>query len=185
VILSFIRIQQDGTAKPVLDFTAAVKDVNLGLFLFIAAVLFAGAPIGAESAGIIAWIGNILGPLAESLPAIGVIAMLSLIAIILTNFIASTVVVTIMFIMGSALFVTSGYVSATAMAFVMIGTFAGSMGVLLPASTVSTGLYYGEHIEVRKCFKINLVYLALTLLAIIALTPLVTALFRQLGGFHP
>jgi di/tricarboxylate transporter len=178
VLLCLIRVEDNGKSKPVLEFAKAVKDVPLGLLLFIAAVLFVGSPIGAESAGIITWVYNTLGPIVGMLPMIGVVAMLCLIAIILTNFLASTVVVTILFILVSALFVSPGYgIAPTAIAILMLGSFAGCMGVLLPASTASTALYYGEHIEVRNCLKINVIYLALTFIAIIALTPLVAAVF--------
>lgn len=76
VILNLIRVEENGEHKPVLNFTAAVRDVNLGLMFFIAAVIFAGSPLGAESAGIVAAIGNLLEPVAAVLPVIGIVALL-------------------------------------------------------------------------------------------------------------
>jgi sodium-dependent dicarboxylate transporter 2/3/5 len=176
VVLCLIRVKD----APVMNFANATKELPVALLLFIAVVIFVGAPIGAESAGIIAWVGNIFAPVAEHLPTIGVVALLCLIAIILTNFLASTVVATVIFVMGTALLATP-QISPMSMAFVMTGSFAACMGVLIPASTASTALYYGEHIKARDCLKINTVYLAMTLLAIIAMTPLVQAIFRGTG----
>ena len=178
VVLSLIRVEEEGESKQVLNFSEAVRDVNLGLLLFIAAVVFAGSPLGAESAGIVAAIGNMLEPVAAALPAIGVIALLCFFAIVMTNFMASTVAATIIFITGIALFTVPGYtVSPIAMAFIVIGSFAACIGVLMPASTASTALYYGEHINVRDCLKINALFLFLALIAIVALIPLAVAVF--------
>jgi sodium-dependent dicarboxylate transporter 2/3/5 len=177
VILNLIKTNEGGQLKPVMNFTVAVRDVNFGLMFFIAAVIFAGAPVGAESAGIVTAIGNLLEPVATLLPAIGIIALLCFFAIIMSNFMASTVVATIMFVTGVALFASQG-VSPVSMAFVMVGSFAASMGVIMPASTASTALYYGEHIETKKCIKINILFLLLTLIGIVALTPLAIAVFR-------
>jgi len=179
VVLNLVRIKDNGELKPVLNFSAAVKDVNFGLMFFIAAVIFAGSPVGAESAGIVAAVGSLLAPVAAALPTIGVIAMLCFFAIIMSNFMASTVVATIMFITGIALFTVPGFcIPPVAMAFVMVGSFAGSMGVIMPASTASTALYYGEHIEVKKCIVINILFLFFALIGAIALTPLAIAVFR-------
>jgi sodium-dependent dicarboxylate transporter 2/3/5 len=174
VVLCLIRVN----AKPVLNFANAAKELPIALLLFIAAVVFVGSPLGAESAGIVTWVGNIFAPVAEHLPALGVVALLCLLAIVLTNFLASTVVATVIFVMGTALLATP-QISPISMAFVMTGSFAACMGVLIPASTASTALYYGEHIKTRDCLKINAVYLTMTLLAIIALTPLVQVILGR------
>ncbi|MCL2170094.1 MAG: hypothetical protein FWB74_08740, partial [Defluviitaleaceae bacterium] len=65
----------------------------------------------------------------------------------------------------------------TALGFIIIGTIAACMGVMMPASTASTALYYGEHIGVRDNLKINIIFLLLTLFAIVALSPIAVAVF--------
>jgi len=178
VVLCLIPVKEKGETKPVMDFAAAVKDLPMGILLFIAAIIFAGAPIGAQSAGIVAAISGLLEPVAVHLPALGIIALLCLIAVILTNFMASTVVATFIFITGTALFAATGYGGTpTALGFIIIGTIAACMGVMMPASTASTALYYGEHIGVRDNLKINIIFLLLTLFAIVALSPIAVAVF--------
>ncbi|MCL2366069.1 MAG: SLC13 family permease [Oscillospiraceae bacterium] len=193
VILCLIRVKDEGSGevKPVLDFPAAMKDVNVGVLLFIACVIFIGGPLGAGSAGIVDWMGNIFGPIAAALPMILTFALFCFIALLLTNFMASTVVATIMFFMGVAVFVGTNIIGVDAygnnivefitspmsMAWVMIGSFAGCIGVSIPASTATTALYYGPHIEVRDTWKCNIIFLLLTLVAVVAMTPLAYAVF--------
>jgi len=194
VILCLIRIRDkaSGETKPVLDFVEAMKDVDVGILLFISCVIFIGGPLGAQSAGIVDWMGNIFGPIAAALPTVAIFALLGLLALILTQLMASTVVATIMFWMGVAIFtagtvvigtnaegadITRFITNQTSLAWVMIGSFAGCIGIFIPASTATTALYYGPHIEVSNTWKTNIVFILLTLVAVVAMIPVALAVF--------
>ena len=194
VILCLIRVKDSKTGEvmPVLDFGAAMKDVEVGVLLFIACVIFIGGPLGAQSAGIVDWMGNIFNPIAEALPVVGTFILLAAIALILTQIMASTVVATIMFWMGVAIFTVGttviGQTEAGAditrfitgnysLVWVMIGAFASCIGIYMPASTATTALYYGPHIQVNDTWKINIIFIGLTLIAVVAMIPLAMAVF--------
>ena len=191
-LLSFIRAKDKGSSEsqPVLIFKDAVKEVDVGILLFIAALLFVGGPLGHADAGFVAWLGNIFGPVVEALPLILVFAILSLIALVLTQFMASTLVATIVFFIGLAVFATAAvspaegvapfgeFVSSTSLAWVVIGTMAACIGISIPASTATTPLYYGPHIEVKPVVRVNIIFILLTLVAVMAVVPIALAIFR-------
>ena len=205
VLLCLIRIREkaSGEVKPVLNFSEAMKDVDVGILLFITVVIFIGGPLGASSAGIVDWMGNIFSPIVQAIPLVAIFALLGLLALILTQLMASTVVATIMFWMGVAVFAVGGVfnadgefiryliagevlaegevqrfiTSSTSLPWVMIGSFAACIGIFIPASTATTALYYGPHIQVSETWKTNIIFLLLTLVAVVAMIPIALAVF--------
>lgn len=175
--LSFIRVREDGQSKSVMNFAEAAKSVPVSLLLFIAVVVSVGGPLGAESAGIVAWLGNVFEPVATALSPFWLAAVMVVVAIIATQVLSNTVIATMFFLMGTALLAGAGTINPAA--FGIIAAFASCIAFILPPSFVGAALYYGgDHIHPKQVFKYNLITIVLAMILISALIPLAGTVVR-------
>jgi len=159
--------------KPVMDFTAAVKNVPIPLLIFMAAVV--ALPIGSPAVGIVPWIRNGLEPLVAGMTPAGVTVMLVFGIFLLTNIASNVVVMTLFFNIGFAL-LWGGPMNIAAVS-IVIAFAVSAMACLTPAASLMTPLYYGPgHITMRNSFKWNLAFALLSFGFMLAFIPVVTAI---------
>ena len=171
VTLSLIHVSENDRPTPVLDFSQMAKKVPINLLLFVSAVVIMGTPLAAESSGVIPWMQAILAPMTNVLPPYLLFAALIIIAVIVTNFISNTVVVTIFVSLGAAILVDH---PIGPVVFAIVAAFASCMAFITPSSTLTAPLYYGpEHATVKGVLGMNIMFLLMATLLIIAMTPLV------------
>ncbi|MCL1948585.1 MAG: SLC13 family permease [Turicibacter sp.] len=176
ILLSVLKVRENGEVVPVLDFAKSTKNVPINLLLFVAAVVIMGVPMAAEASGIVDWIHNLLNPVTQGLPAFGLVVVLTLISVALTNFLSNTVVLTLTFHLGAALLAGSPYIGP--IPFAVLIAFASCMACLTPSAVMTAPLYYGpEHLKAKVVAKNNLIFLVLAVAVIIAMTPLVISIF--------
>ena len=173
IALSLIRVEENNNSIPVLDFAQTAKSVPINLLIFVAAVVIMGTPIASEASGIVPWIHNMLYPITSGLPVLGVVVMLIIISTVLTNFLSNTVVMTLAFHMGVTIL---AYQAINPIVVAVLIAFAACMACLTPSSALTAPLFYGpEHIKVREAMKDNVIFVILSIIVVIALTPLTIA----------
>ena len=160
--------------EPVMDFVRSAKGVPLTLILFIAAVVVIGIPIGADATGIVAWMGNGLQPLVAGFSPLQIIMVLSLFALLVTNFISSAVTMVLFYNIGVALLMGSG---VSLGAFGILVGLAAAPTCLTPSASLTSPLFYGpDHLTVPETYKINLLNIALSFIIVISMIPFVNAI---------
>ncbi|MCL1990032.1 MAG: SLC13 family permease [Defluviitaleaceae bacterium] len=171
ITLCLIHVKENNQFVPVMDFSRSAKHVPINLLLFVAAVVIMGVPMSAESSGIIVWMQHLLTPLTHVLSPFVLFSVLIVIAVVLTNFISNTVVLTLFVSLGSALLI---HHPIGPVVFSFVVAYAASMTCLTPSATITAPLYYGpEHLKVKEVIRINVLFLLLTTVLLLAMTPLV------------
>lgn len=161
--LCLVHIQ--GT--PILDIQQASRSLPLPAIIFAGVVCVMSTPFSAAETGISAWLGNLLQPAVQALPAPAVMVLLTLAALVMTNFLSNVVTMVLFFNIGLAL-LSGGAVDLGAYA-VVIG-FASSMASLTPSACAPAPLLFGPgHVTVRGVLKPNLIFLTLSLAAILGM----------------
>lgn len=156
-------IQVDG--KPILDMPKAMKSVPLPVVIFAGTVCVMSTPISSEVTGINIWLGNVLKPLIAGMSPFTIVALLSLFALIMTNFVSNTVTMILFFNIGIAL-LKGGNMNMGAFSIVI--ALASSMAVLTPSASVPAPIFFGpEHISVKSTYKYNLIFIALSFAVIL------------------
>lgn len=172
--LCLIHVKENDRQVPVLDFAKSTQKMPINLLLFVAAVVIMGVPMSSEFdeiTGISPWMQHLLYPLTQWLSPFILFVALIVIAVIITNFISNTVVITIFVSLGSALLADH---PIGPVVFALVVAFAACMAFLTPSATIAAPLYYGpEHLKAKEVMRINLLFLGLATLLIIAMTPLV------------
>lgn len=171
-ILSVIHVKDKENNEPVMNFTNCSKRVPINLLLFVSAVVIMGTPLASETTGIIVWMTHLLTPLTTLLSPFWLFTALIIIAVGLTNFLSNTVVITVFFSLGAAVF-SDGTMNP--LVFSVLMAFAASMACLTPSSTITAPLYYGpKHLSVGEVIKVNLAFLFLASVVLIAFIPIVS-----------
>ena len=162
----------EGVSKPIMNFNTCARDVPISMILFIGAVIVMGAPLGNAELGITAWLGNLM-PVSGWEP-FAIIMFLSVMCIIITNFISIMVVMTLFFNLGIAVLVGTG---TNLGSYAVAIAFLSSISVLTPSASMVCPLFFGpEHMTIKNSVKINLVFIALAFIVAIAFIPLVNAI---------
>lgn len=159
--------------KPVLDYQSASRTLPLSAIIFAGVVCVMSTPFSSPETGISLWIGNVLKPAFSVLPDFLTMFLLTLAALVMTNFLSNVVTMVIFFNIGVAL-LSGGSVDVGAYA-IVIG-YASSMAALTPSACAPAPLIFGPgHATVGGVLKANLVFILLSLVVILLLVyPLVT-----------
>ncbi|MEG0378920.1 MAG: hypothetical protein RR614_10630, partial [Eubacterium sp.] len=116
-----------------------------------------GNAVSAPSTGISLFLQNALAPLTQGMPMIVIVAFALIGAITLTNFISNTVAMLLFFSVFVPLLMGSG---ASIPGFIILIGLMASFGVLTPAASVTTPLFFGPgHITVGNTLKYNIVFI--------------------------
>lgn len=170
-ILSIIKVKEKNNFSPVLDFTEISKKIPINLLLFVSAVVIMGVPMARQETGIISWIDYLLNPLIYTYSPIMLVIILSVLAVIFTNFISNTVVITVFVSLGFAIFTQT---TVHPVMFAVLIAFAASITCLTPSATITAPLYFGPgHLKVVKVLKINILFLILATSVLLSLIPLI------------
>ncbi|MCL2559027.1 MAG: SLC13 family permease [Turicibacter sp.] len=158
---------------PVMAFAQVAKKIPINLLLFVSVVVIMGVPLSADETGIIPWMQHLLSPLTDGLTPFLLLSALLIIAVIITNFISTTVVITVFVSLGVAIF--SDHAISPVVYSVLV-SFAAGITALTPAATITAPIFYGpNHIKVREVAKINLLFITLASIVLFAMIPLVMA----------
>jgi len=171
VALCVITTKKDGKSVPVMDFNKCAAGVPIGMILFIGAAIVMGSPLGSPATGITPWLGGVLQPVLGGFGITTIIILLTLGALIMTNFVSNLVTMTLFFNVGVAVLAGT---AANLGAFAVLMSFAATMATLTPSAAMTQPLFFGPgHITVANSYKINLIFLAITFLVMILFLPLV------------
>ena len=158
-------VEVDGS--PVLDYSKATRSLPLSPIIFAGVVCVMSTPVSSPETGISLWLGNILEPAFQALPSFLILVLLTLSALVMTNFFSNVVTMVLFFNIGLAL-LSNGSVHLGAFAAV-IG-YASSMASLTPAACAPAPLVFGPgHVTVAGVLKANLVFVLLSFVIILAL----------------
>ena len=159
--LSLIHI--DG--EPVLDYNAAARSLPLSPIIFAGVVCVMSTPVSSPATGISLWLSNVLQPAFSSLPPLLILVLLTLGALVMTNFFSNVVTMVLFFNIGLAL-LSAG--EANLGAFAAVIGYASSMASLTPAACAPAPLIYGPgHVTVGGVLKANLVFVLLSFIVIL------------------
>lgn len=163
-VCALCLIQTDG--RPILDFGKAAQTLPLPAIIFAGVVCVMSTPFSSPETGISTWLGSIIQPVFGSMPPFVIMLLLTIAALVMTNFLSNVVTMVIFFNIGIAL-LSEGSVDIGAYAAV-IG-FASSMASLTPSACAPAPLIFGPgHVTVRGVLKANLVFIILSCIAILA-----------------
>jgi len=183
VALSIIRVKdrEKGEWVPVMEFAQVAKKIPINLLLFVSVVVIMGIPLSAEETGIIPWMQHLLSPLTGGLSPFLLLSSLLIIAVIITNFISTTVVITVFVSLGVAIFSNHSVVSyaINPVMYSVLVAFAAGITALTPAATITAPIFYGpNHIKVKEVMRINLLFITLASVVLFAMIPLVMAVIN-------
>ncbi len=170
-VLCIIRVDD----APVLDIKAALKSLPMGAIIFAGVVCVMSTPISSEATGINVWLSNILQPMFAGMNPFVIVILLSVLALVMTNFLSNVVTMVLFFNIGVAL-LTGGSVNL-GMFSILIGIMS-SIACLTPAACAPMPLVFGpSHVTMKNTIRPNLFFIGLTLLVtliyIIPIVPLV------------
>ena len=170
--LGFLRIKE----KPILDVPAAMRTLPWHAIIFAGTVSVYAAPLSSEATGITTWLGNVFSPAVANLPALGIVVILMIIAIIFTNFLSNTVTMVLFFNIGVVL-LAGGHTDMGA--FTIVIALASSMATLTPSAAVPSPLFFGPgHITMRNTYSHNLFFVICSFFVLLAFFPLTSVLIR-------
>ena len=158
--------------QPVMDFNQATKQVSYSMWLFVAAIIVMGVPVGAESAGIGPWLGHLFSPIA-ALPSLLIFVVALVATLLMTNFLSNGVTMVVWFNIGIVMLAGSPHLLP---AFAVLMVFASCLAVLTPSATPTTGMAFDPgYITMASTWKANLIYMALATVVLAAFIPVITA----------
>ncbi len=152
--------------KPVLDMPAALKTLPMGAIIFAGVVCVMSTPITSELTGINVWMSNSLPPLIAGVPPFVVVVILTVLAIVMTNFLSNVVTMTLFFNIGVAL-LNNG--STHMGMFSMLIGIAAAMATLTPSACAPMPLVFGPgHVTMKNTIRVNLIFIILSLVVMFA-----------------
>ena len=173
VFLALIR----SNGKAVLNVPAAMKQVPWPPLLFAGTVSCFAVPLSSEATGINVWLGNVLQPVLGGLPQFGIIAVLFLLAIIMTNFLSNTVTMVLFFNIGAVLLSIDQVNMA---AFTIMVSIASGMAAVTPSAAVPSPLFFGPgHVTMKTTVKYTTIFVVISFFVCLLFMPIATGL---LGG---
>lgn len=172
VVLALVRFED----KPVLDVPQAFKQVPWPPIIFAGTVSVFAAPLSSEATGITVWLSNCLQPVMSKLSPFGVIVLLIIIAIIMTNFLSNTVTMVLFFNIGAVLLAGGNTNMA---AFTIIIALAASMATLTPSAAVPSPFFFGPgHVTMKNTLSHNIFFLICAVVVSIVFVPIATAMIH-------
>ncbi|MCC8161743.1 MAG: anion permease, partial [Lachnospiraceae bacterium] len=146
-------IHVDG--KPISTFREMTSTTTVSTLLFIGVVVTLGTAISSESAGISAWLGNLLAPVTSNMSVFVIVVIGCLGCVILTNFISNTVSMLLFYsVMVPIVEAGGGPVIGVIVMLCMMACFAS----LVPSAAVTAPFFFGPgHITVKNTAKWNVV----------------------------
>ena len=158
--------------QPVMDFNKATKGVSYSMWIFVAAIIVMGVPVGAESAGIGPWLGHLFSPIA-ALPSLLIFVVALVATLLMTNFLSNGVTMVVWFNIGIVMLAGTPYLLP---AFAVLMVFASCLAVLTPSATPTTGMAFDPgYITMKTTWKANLLYMGLATAVLAAFIPMITA----------
>lgn len=152
--------------KPILDMPGALRSLPMGAIIFAGVVCVMSTPITSEATGINVWMSTILQSAFSGVSPWVVVVVLTLAALIMTNFLSNVVTMTIFFQIGVALL--SGGSINMGMYSMLIG-IASAMACLTPSACAPMPLIFGPgHVTMKNTLKANLAFLVLSLVVMFA-----------------
>lgn len=171
-VLAIVRFDN----KPVLDVPKAFKQVPWPPIIFAGTVSVFATPLSSEATGITLWLSNMLKPVMSTLSPFGVIVVLIILAIIMTNFLSNTVTMVLFFNIGAVLLVGGNTNMA---AFTVIIALAASMASLTPSAAVPSPFFFGPgHVTMKNTLTHNLIFLVAAVFVSILFVPIATAMIH-------
>ncbi len=162
--------------KPILNVPTALKQVPWPPIIFAGTVSMFATPLSAEATGISAWLGNVLKPALGGLPEFGIIVILFLLAIIMTNFLSNTVTMVLFFNIGAVLLGTG---STNMGAFTIMIAIAAGMATVTPSAAVPSPFFFGPgHVTMKSTVKYTLAFAVISFFVCIAFMPIASALIH-------
>ena len=153
--------------KKIATFPEISGNVAMGLLIFTGTVCVLGNAVSAESTGISVFLQNILSPITANLPAVVIVGFVLLGAMVLTNFFSNTVAMLLFTSIAVPLLADSGI---NILVFIVLIGLSASFGVLTPAASVMTPLFFGEkHLTVKTTIKANIAIIILAFVAMIVI----------------
>ncbi len=160
---------------PVLDMPAALKSLPMGAIIFAGVVCVMSTPITSELTGINVWMSNSLQPMLAGVSPFVIVVLLTIGALIMTNFLSNVVTMTIFFNIGVALL--NGGSTKMGMFSMLIG-IASAMATLTPSACAPMPLVFGPgHVTMKNTYRVNLLFILLSFIVMMAFvvpfTPLI------------
>ena len=117
-----------------------------------------------------------LKPVMSTLSPFGVIVVLIILAIIMTNFLSNTVTMVLFFNIGAVLLAGGNTNMA---AFTVIIALAASMASLTPSAAVPSPFFFGPgHVTMKNTLTHNLIFLVAAVFVSILFVPIATAMIH-------
>lgn len=161
-VLCMIHVE----GKPVLDMPAAMKTLPMGAIVFAGVVCVMSTPITSELTGINVWMSSSLQPLLEGVSPWIIMVILTIGALVMTNFLSNVVTMTLFFNIGVALL--NGGSLHMGMYSMVIG-LASAMATLTPGACAPMPLIFGPgHVTMGNTIKTNLLFVVLSFVVIMA-----------------
>lgn len=152
--------------KPVLDMPAAMKTLPMGAIVFAGVVCVMSTPITSELTGINVWMSNSLQPMLAGVSPVVIMIILTVGALVMTNFLSNVVTMTLFFNIGVALL--NGGSLHMGMYSMVIG-LASAMATLTPGACAPMPLIFGPgHVTMGNTVKTNLLFIILSFVVIMA-----------------
>lgn len=151
--------------EPILDMPAALKSLPMGAIIFAGVVCVMSTPITSELTGINVWMSNVLQPLLTGVSPFAIVVILTVVALIMTNFFSNVVTMTLFFNIGVALL---GNSSVNMGMFAMVIGIAAAMACLTPAACAPMPLVFGPgHVTMGNTIKANIMFIICALVVLL------------------
>lgn len=172
-VLCLIKIN----GNPMIKFAQIVKDVPLGVLIFMATVVVVGTAISSPNSGISVFLKNSLLPITQGMSPLLLIAFALFGTLLLTNFVSNTVSMILFFSVSAPLLVGSGINMGVLL--ILITMLAG-IGIATPACSAIAPLFYGpEFITIKNSLKYKIVFLVgMYVLTVAVLYPLASSIMH-------
>lgn len=164
-LLCVLRV--DG--KPVVNFGEIAARIPMPVVLFTGCIALMGTVINLPSTGISVWVTWLLSPLAEHLSPLALLFVLTVLAMVMTNFCSNTVVTLLFYSIGIPTLMASDVNIYAAVFLLAVG---GTIAYLTPPAAVMNSFLYGRgFLKVGESAGINILMCLLLTAAAIVLWP--------------
>lgn len=149
-LMNFIKV--DG--EKILDWGEAVKSVNWPSFMFIASIMGLGSFMGNADIGIPAWMSSVLSPVFSNVSPFVFLAVMVLLADLMTNFTSNTVTASVMLAVALplAMGIYGGRISVFVVA-TLVTSAANNGWTAPPASPTAAVVYGSEWVDTKSMMK--------------------------------
>ncbi len=154
-IMCMVPYKVQGERKMLLSFRDWAANVDLGTVGLVAICLALAGTLGNPDTGIVDTLGNALSPVVSGLPPLIMVAVLSLVTVMMANFMSHMTSMTVWVLVGVTLSAQLGVGNPVALAVAI--TAAASMGGAFPSATTTTAVVFGTgYITVPEMLKSGL-----------------------------